>query len=273
MVTHGELVQAVDLETIRPFHDHPFHVNNDAELEALKESIRENGILTPAVVRPKGDGTYEMISGHRRMAACKALGLSKMPVIVREMDDDTATLMMVDSNRQREHLLPSEKAFAYRMRMEALSRRGHYVRDMERETGENGKMIQRYIRLTYLIQPLLTLVDEGKMGITPAVELSYLTKEEQEYVLQAIETEQIIPSVAQAKELRAYAAKGELDLETPLDVFYAGKGKQREKLILSMDRFEPYFPIDATPREIEDKLVSLLQREREQNRRRSDYER
>ena len=273
MVTQGELVQAVDLSLIRPFHDHPFHVNDDAEMEALKESIRDSGLLTPAIVRPKSDGTYEMISGHRRMAACKALGLNKMPVIVRELDDDTATLMMVDANRQREHLLPSEKAFAYRMRMEALSRRGHYVRDMERETGENGKMIQRYIRLTYLIPPLLRLVDENKMGITPAVELSYLAEEEQEYVLQAIETEEIIPSVAQAKEMRACAAKGELDLEKPLDILYEGKGKQREKLILSMDRFEPYFPIDATPREIENKLISLLQREREQNRRRSDHER
>ena len=248
-------------------------MRNDDDMDQLVASIKERGIITPVMLRKKEDGRYEMISGHRRMAACKALGLNKMPVIVRELDDDTATLMMVDANRQREHLLPSEKAFAYRMRMEALSRRGHYVRDMERETGENGKMIQRYIRLTYLIQPLLRLVDENKMGITPAVELSYLAEEEQEYVLQAIETEEIIPSVAQAKEMRACAAKGELDLEKPLDILYEGKGKQREKLILSMDRFEPYFPIDATPREIENKLISLLQREREQNRRRSDHER
>ena len=185
-------------------------------------------------------------------------------MIVREMDDDTATLMMVDANRQRENILPSERAFAYRMRMEALQQRGHYVRTMEAETGENFKQVQRYIRLTYLIPELLSLVDDSRMGIIPAVELSYLTEAEQGYVLQAIETEGMIPSVAQAKEMRACAAKGELDLEKPLDILYAGKGKQRERLILSMDRLSPFFPADATPREIENELVSLLrQRERE----------
>ena len=260
----GERVQAVSLDSIRPFRNHPFKVREDADMEALKESIRTSGLITPAVVRPLPEGGYEMVSGHRRMAACRALGLEKMPVIIREMDDDTATLMMVDANRQREKILPSERAFAYRMRMEALQQYGHYVRTMEKETGENFKQVQRYIRLTYLIPELLSLVDDSRMGIIPGVELSYLTEEEQGYVLQAIETEGMIPSVAQAKEMRACAAKGELDLEKPLDILYAGKGKQRERLILSMDRFAEYFPIDATPREIEDELVSLLrQRERE----------
>jgi ParB family chromosome partitioning protein len=259
----GERVQAVSLDSIRPFRGHPFQVREDAELESLKESIRLNGVISPAVVRPLPDKGYEMISGHRRMAACRALGLEKMPVIVRELDDDTATLMMVDANRQRVKVLPSEKAFAYRMRMEALQKRGHYVRTMEKETGENFKQVQRYIRLTYLIPELLSLVDDSRMGIIPAVELSYLTEEEQRHVLQAIETEGMIPSVAQAKEMRACAAKGELDLEKPLDILYAGKGKQRERLILSMDRLSPFFPADATPREIENELVSLLrQRER-----------
>ena len=260
----GERVQAVTLDSIRPFRGHPFKVREDADLEALKESIRTSGVITPAVVRPLPEGGYEMVSGHRRMAACRALGLEKMPVIVREMDDDTATLMMVDANRQREKILPSERAFAYRMRMEALQQRGHYVRAMEEETGERFKQVQRYIRLTWLIPGLLELVDEDRMGIIPGVELSYLSEEEQEYVLQAIETEGLIPSVAQVKEMRACAARGELDLEKPLDILYAGKGKQREKLILSMDRFAEYFPFDATPREIEDELVSLLrQRQRE----------
>ena len=270
----GERVQAVSLDSIHPFRGHPFKVREDADMEALKESIRTSGVITPAVVRPLPEGGYEMVSGHRRMAVCKALGLHKMPVIVREMDDDTATLMMVDANRQREKILPSERAFAYRMRMEALQKRGHYVRTMEAETGENFKQVQRYIRLTYLIPELLSLVDDSRMGIIPAVELSYLTDEEQGYVLQAIETEGLIPSVAQVKEMRACAARGELDLEKPLDILYAGKGKQREKLILSMDRFAEYFPIDATPREIEDELVSILQqREREQSRRHQGYER
>ena len=269
----GERVQAVNLSNIRPFRGHPFKVKEDADMEALKESIRTSGVITPAVVRPLPEGGYEMVSGHRRMAACQALGLEKMPVIVREMDDATATLMMVDANRQREKILPSERAFAYRMRMEALQQRGHYVRAMEEETGERFKQVQRYIRLTYLIPGLLELVDEDRMGIIPGVELSYLSEEEQGYVLQAIETEGMIPSVAQAKEMRACAARGELDLKKPLDILYAGKGKQRERLILSMDRFGEYFPIDATPREIENKLISLLQREREQNRHYSDHER
>ncbi len=142
----GERVQAVSLSSILPFRCHPFQVREDAELEALKESIRLNGVISPAVVRPLPEVGYEMISGHRRMAACRALGLEKMPVIVRELDDDTATLMMVDANRQREKVLPSEKAFAYRMRMEALQKRGHYVRTMEAETGENFKQVQRYER-------------------------------------------------------------------------------------------------------------------------------
>ena len=189
----GERVQAVNLSNIRPFHSHPFKVREDADMEALKESIRTSGVITPAVVRPLPEGGYEMISGHRRMAACRALGLEKMPVIVREMDDDTATLMMVDANRQREKILPSERAFAYRMRMEALQQRGHYVRAMEEETGERFKQVQRYIRLTWLIPGLLELVDDDRMGITPGVELSYLSEEEQGYVLQAIETEGMIP--------------------------------------------------------------------------------
>ena len=264
VILPGERVQAVTLDSICPFRGHPFKVREDADMEALKESIRTSGVITPAVVRPLPEEGYEMVSGHRRMAACRALGLEKMPVIVREMDDDTATLMMVDANRQREKILPSEQAFAYRMRMEALLQPGHYVRAMEEETGERFKQVQRYIRLTWLIPGLLELVDEDRMGIIPGVELSYLSEEEQGYVLQAIETEGMIPSVAQAKEMRACAARGELDLEKPLDILYAGKGKQRERLILSMDRFAEYFPIDATPREIEDELVSLLrQRERE----------
>ena len=269
----GERVQAVTLDSIRPFHSHPFKVREDADMEALKESIRTSGVITPAVVRPLPEGGYEMVSGHRRMAACRALGLEKMPVIVREMDDDTATLMMVDANRQREKILPSERAFAYRMRMEALQQRGHYVRAMEEETGERFKQVQRYIRLTWLIPGLLELVDEDRMGITPGVELSYLSEEEQGYVLQAIETEGMISSVAQAKEMRACAARGELDLEKPLDILYAGKGKQRERLILSMDRFAEYFPIDATPREIEDELVSLLRQKEREKAHRHEHER
>ena len=259
----GEKIISVAIDQIQPFPNHPFQVNEDEALERLKESIAENGVLTPAVVRPTEDGTFEMISGHRRMAACKALGLSKMPVIVREVDDDTATVMMVDANRQRESLLPSEKAFAYKMRVEALKHRGQAVVGMAQETGENYKQVQRYVRLTRLIPPLLQMVDDGKMGLIPAVELSYLPTKEQEMVLSAIESEQCVPSLAQAKQLRQQYADEEFTDETPIRIFSANKGKAAEKLSLPMDRLAKYFAKDATPKQMLDVIIELLeQRER-----------
>ena len=259
----GEKIISVAIDQIQPFPNHPFQVNEDEALERLKESIAENGVLTPAVVRPKEDGTFEMISGHRRLAACKALGLQKMPVIVREVDDDTATVMMVDANRQRESLLPSEKAFAYKMRVEALKHRGQAVVGMAQETGENYKQVQRYVRLTRLIPPLLQMVDDGKMGLIPAVELSYLPTKEQEMVLSAIESEQCVPSLAQAKQLRQQYADEEFTDETPIRIFSANKGKAAEKLSLPMDRLAKYFAKDATPKQMLDVIIELLeQRER-----------
>ena len=275
----GELIQAIPLSLIQPFPDHPFRVEEGDELEQLKQSIRENGVMSPAIVRPQAGGGFQMISGHRRMAACKALGLERMPVIVREMDDDTATAMMVEANLQREKILPSEKAFAYKMRAEALQRRKksderNAARGVNRitaqigsETGESYKTVQRFIRLRELIPPLLELVDQAQLGPVAAVELSYLPKNEQRYVLTAIGSEQATPSPAQAKELRRLSSAGELTEEAALTVMISGKGKAPEKLTIPMDKLCRFFPKDATPRRMEDEIIGLLE-QREKKRRR-----
>lgn len=276
----GELIQAIPLSLIQPFPDHPFRVEEGEELEQLKQSIWENGVMSPAIVRRMADGSFQMISGHRRMAACKALGLERMPVIVREMDDDIATAMMVEANLQREKILPSEKAFAYKMRAEAMQRRSRSLKgkspggDANRitaqigaETGESYKTVQRFIRLTELIPLLLELVDQGRLGPVAAVELSYLPKKEQQHVLTAIESEQSFPSPAQAKELRRLSSAGKLTEETALTVFLDRKGKAPEKLAITMDKLCRFFPKDATPRRMEDEIIGLLE-QREKKRRR-----
>ena len=276
----GELIQAIPLSLIQPFPDHPFRVEEGEELEQLKQSIRENGVMSPAIVRPLPGGGFQMISGHRRMAACKALELERMPAIAREMDDDIATAMMVEANLQREKILPSEKAFAYKMRAEALQRlntpadRNIGGGDANRitarigaQTGESYKTVQRFIRLTELIPSLLELVDRDRLGPVAAVELSYLPKNEQQYVLTAIESEQSIPSPAQAKELRRLSSAGELTEEAALTVFLDRKGKTPEKLAIPMDKLSRFFPKDATPRRMEQEILGLLE-QRERKRRR-----
>ena len=276
----GELIQAIPLSDIQPFPDHPFRVEEGAEMEQLKQSIRENGIMSPAIVRPMPGGSFQMISGHRRMAACKALGLERMPAIVRDMDDDTATAMMVEANLQRERILPSEKAFAYKMRAEALQRRNkpaernavggvanRITAQIGAQTGESYKTVQRYIQLTELLPSLLELVDQGKLGLVPAVELSYLPKNEQQHVLTAIESEQATPSPAQAKELRRLSSAGTLTEEAALTVFLDHKGKAPERLSIPMDKLTRFFPKNATPRRMEDEIIDLLkQRERKRQR-------
>ncbi len=276
----GETIQAIPLTSIRPFNNHPFHVTEDEALEQLKESIRENGVLSPAIVRPLSDGGFEMISGHRRMAACRAMGFEMIPAVIRELDDDTAILMMLDANMQRERLLPSEKAFAYKMQMEVLQRQGRAPvptspgMDGNRTTarigeqaGESYKTVQRFIRLTKLIPSLLEWVDQGKLGLVPAVELSYLPKEEQQYVLTAMESEQAMPSPAQAKELRLLSSAGKLTEDAALTVFLSGKGKAQEKLSLPMDRLSRFFPKNATPRQMQEEILYLLE-QREKKRKR-----
>lgn len=275
----GELIQAIPLSLIQPFPDHPFRVEEGDELEQLKQSIRENGVMSPAIVRPQAGGGFQMISGHRRMAACKALGLERMPAIVRDMNDDIAIAMMVDANMQREKILPSEKAFAYKMRADAMQRlnkptdrnvggdANRITAQIGAQTGESYKTVQRFIRLTKLIPPLLELVDRDRLGPVAAVELSYLPKNEQQYVLTAIESEQSIPSPAQAKELRRLSSASKLTEETVLAVFVDRKGKAPEKLSIPMDKLSRFFPKDTTPRRMEAEILGLLE-QREKKRRR-----
>ena len=268
MKASGEKVTSIAIDQIQPFPNHPFQVNEDEAMERLKESISLNGVLTPATVRQLPDGSYQMVSGHRRMAACKALGMEKMPVIVREMDDIAATLAMVDSNRQRESLLPSEKANAYKLRQDALKSRsagqvvppgGRTTEQIGNETGESYKTVQRFIRLTKLIPPLLQMVDDGKMGMIPAVELSYLPTKEQEAVLSAIESEQSVPSLAQAKALRKSYVEDEFSEDTPISVLSDSKWKPVEKLTLPLEHFAKFFPKDATPKQMEQAIIEGLE--------------
>jgi len=262
-----ETVTAIPLERIQPFENHPFRVEADAAMAELKASVALNGVLEPVLLRPKGDG-YEMLSGHRRMAVCKELSIETIPAIVRNLDDDQATLAMVDANRQREHILPSEKAFAYKMRDDALKhlRAGQVVPPVGRTTEQIGKEndesdrnVRRMIRLTKLIPPLLDMVDRGKLGTTTAVELSYLSKKEQEAVQTAIESEQSIPSQTQAKMLRRLHDEDEFTEDTPLQVISGNKGKAVEKLTIPMTEIERFFRSDATPAQMIEAIVKALE--------------
>ena len=262
-----ETVTAIPLERIQPFENHPFRVEADAAMAELKASVVLNGVLEPVLLRPKGDG-FEMLSGHRRMAVCKELGIDTIPAIVRNLDDDQATLAMVDANRQREHILPSEKAFAYKMRDDALKHlragqvvpsAGRTTEQIGKENDESDRNVRRMIRLTKLIPPLLDMVDRGKLGTTTAVELSYLSKKEQEAVQTTIESEQSIPSQTQAKMLRRLHDEDEFTEDTPLQVLSGNKGKAVEKLTIPMTEIARFFRSDATPAQMIEAIVKALE--------------
>ncbi len=288
---HREPIQRLAVDTLQPFKNHPFRMYSREKLAELSESIRENGVISPILVRPLASGGYEIVSGHNRVEACKLSGIETIPAIVRDMDDDTAILVMIDANQQRETVLPSEKAFAYKMRLEAMKRQGKRTASvgtqvgyksgeksadrLARDVGESRNQIQRYIRLTYLISELRDMVDSGKLAMNPAVELSYLPTTEQTYVLAAIQSEQSSPTLAQAKEMKETFARGAFTFDTPLEIMLAGKGKRKEVLMLPMDRFAGFFPPDSTPREIEEVLFRILtDYQRRQERKRSrDMER
>lgn len=287
----GETVVALPLSELHSFKNHPFQVKQDAELNQLAESIRENGVLTPAIVRPRKDGGYELLSGHRRKAACELVGLKKLPVIVRDVDDDTAILMMVDSNRQRENLLPSEKAFSYKMRLDAMKRqcgrskenggqvdhrlKGQKSRDiLAADCTDSAKQIERFIRLTYLVKPILNMVDERKIAFNPAVELSYLPKETQRMVLDWMDAQQATPSLAQAKQLKVRSADGKLSPEDDAAILAVPKSNQKEKISLCGERFSHFFPKATTPKELEDAIFRVLEeRQRRLVRKREKAER
>lgn len=260
-------VEAIPLAALTPFRNHPFKVKEDEEMAQLMRSIADAGVLSPALARPLPDGGYELISGHRRLAACKALGMDTMPVIVRNLTDEEAVITMVDSNLQREHILPSEKAFAYKMKMDALSHQGKTSRQVgERwsvsqisEAGtDSERQIHRYIRLTHLIPDILKLVDEGKIALTPAVELSYLQPSEQEMLFSVMDSDEVTPSLSQARRLRRMSEAQTLTDDAVLQLLSEVKGNQVEYVKVPVDKLRSFFRPDTSVKQMTETLVKVM---------------
>lgn len=268
-----EKVQEIPLGELHPFRNHPFKVKDDAAMQDTVDSVREYGVLVPAIARPDPDGSYELIAGHRRHHASELAGKETMPVIVRDLDDDAATIIMVDSNLQREELLPSERAFAYKMKLEALkhqgartdltsSQVGTRLRADEliaQQSGESRNQIQRFIRLTELIPTLLDMVDERKIALNPAVELSYLKKEEQTLLLEAMDSEQATPSLSQAQRLKKFSQQKMLSLDVMRAVMSEEKKTDLDRVTLKNETLRKYFPKSYTPKQMEDTIIKLLE--------------
>ena len=274
-----ERVKNIPLDELHPFKNHPFKVQNNEEMERMIESIRKVGTITPALARPLPDGGYELISGHRRLAACQVLGIETMPVIVREMSDDEAVIAMVDANLQRETILPSEKAFAYKMKLDAIKHQGVTSRQLgekllsvtqvSKDIDDSERQIQRYIRLTYLIPELLSMVDDNKIAFNPAVEISYLDREEQLTLLDAINMNDCTPSHAQSIRLKKMSQDGLLTADAVYAVLSEDKPNQREQIKLPRDELRKYFPQNYSNEQIKRDIVKgleLLKRQRERNR-------
>lgn len=269
-----EKVQEIPLEELHPFPNHPFKVLDDDRMLDTAESIREHGVLVPAIARSRTAGGYELIAGHRRKRGCELAGLATMPVIVRDLDDDAATIIMVDSNIQRESLLPSERAFAYKMKLEAMKRQGSRndltsgqvgqklkwsVEKVAEQAGDSTKQVQRYIRLTELIPPLLNLVDERKIAFNPAVELSYLKPEEQTILLDAMDSEQATPSLSQAQRLKQFSQQGRLSEDVMRAILSEEKKTEVDRITLSNETLRRYFPRSYTPKQMEETILKLLE--------------
>ena len=273
-----ETIKNINIDLLIPFENHPFKKRNGIENEELTESVKENGLLEPIIVRSFSAGTYEIISGHRRVEACKELGIQIVPAIVREMSKDEAVIAMVDSNLQREHLLPSEKAFAYKMKLEATKHQGkatsrQVVGKLESadkiSESESGRQVQRYIRLTHLIPELLKLVDEERIAFTPAVELSYLPDNEQKILAEEIEYTDATPSLSQAQRLRKFSEQGRLSIDTIFAVLSEEKPNQKEQVKFKTEDIRKYFPKSYTNLDMQKTIISLLekwQRQRERSR-------
>ena len=268
-----EHVQEIPITEIDGFPEHPFHVDMDDAMSEMVESIKRFGVLSPAVARQKEDGRYELISGHRRKKACEFAGIEKMPVIIRNMDRDEAVIFMVDSNLQRERLLPSEKAFSYKMKLDAMKRQGKRNDLTSREllaekSGESQDQVRRYIRLTELTPDLLKMVDEGKIAFRPAVELSYLSKEEQTSLLMTMESEVCTPSLAQAIKIKKFSQEGRLNDDVILSILSEEKPNQKEVYKLPKERLDKYFPKGTPPEKIEEIIFKALElyRKRERSR-------
>ena len=264
-----EKVQEIPLGELHPFRNHPFKVKDDAAMQDTVESVREYGVLVPAIARPDPDGGYELIAGHRRHHASELAGKETMPVIVRDLDDDAATIIMVDSNLQREELLPSERAFAYKMKLEALKHQGKKTLDQlgpkwsTQEIGKAGNdsmsQVKRFIRLTELIPTLLDMVDERKIAFNPAVELSYLKKEEQTLLLEAMDSEQATPSLSQAQRLKKFSQQKMLSLDVMRAVMSEEKKTDLDRVTLKNETLRRYFPKSYTPKQMEDTIIKLLE--------------
>lgn len=280
-----ERVQEIPLDQLKPFKNHPFKVRDDQRMLDTVDSIREYGVLVPAIARPDPEGGYELISGHRRKRGCEMAGLQTMPVIIRDLDDDAAVLVMVDSNIQREELLPSERAFAYKMKLEALkhqgarsdltsSQLGTKLRADEllaQQAGESRNQVQRFIRLTELISELLDMVDERKLAFNPAVEVSYLKRDEQRMLLEAMDTEQTTPSLSQAQRLKKFSQEGRMTEEAMSAIMSEEKKSDMDKVTLRSDTLRRYFPKSYTPKQMEQTIIKLLdvwQKQRQKNQER-----
>lgn len=274
-----ERVKNIPLDELHPFKNHPFKILNNEEMERMIESIRKVGTITPALARPLPDGGYELISGHRRLAACQVLGFETMPVIVREMSDDEAVIAMVDANLQRETILPSEKAFAYKMKLEAIKHQGVTSRQVgekllsvtqvSKDSDDSERQIQRYIRLTYLIPELLSMVDENKIAFNPAVEISYLDRDEQLTLLDAINMNDCTPSHAQSIRLKKMSQDGLLTADAIYAILSEEKPNQKEQIKLPRDELRKYFPQNYSDEQIKRDILKgleLLKRQRERNR-------
>ena len=283
----AEKVQNIPISEIDDFPDHPFHIAEGDEMTEMVNSIKVYGVLTPAIVRKKEDGRYELVSGHRRKRASELAGLTTLPVIVKDMSRDEAVIFMVDANLQREHILPSEKAFAYKMKMEAMSHQGKATlsqfatksdtaAEIGRSVGESRDQVFRYIRLTELIPELLQMVDEKKIAFNPAVELSYLSKEEQRPLYETMLQEERTPSLSQAQRMKKLSQESGLDERTMERILAEDKPNQREQIRLSASRIDRFFPKGYTPKQKEDTIIKLLadwQRKRERYKNEQERER
>ena len=280
-----ERVQEIPLDQLKPFKNHPFKVRDDQRMLDTVDSIREYGVLVPAIARPDPEGGYELISGHRRKRGCEMAGLQTMPVIIRNLDDDAAVLVMVDSNIQREELLPSERAFAYKMKLEALKHQGARMdltscqvgtklradEKLAESVNESARTVQRFIRLTELISELLDMVDERKLAFNPAVEVSYLKQDEQRMLLEAMDAEQTTPSLSQAQRLKKFSQEGRLTEQAMSAIMSEEKKSDMDKVTLRSDTLRRYFPKSYTPKQMEQTIIKLLdvwQKQRQKNQER-----
>ena len=279
-----EQVQQIPIDELHPFTNHPFKVLDDEAMTRTVESIAQYGVLAPLIARPRPEGGYEIISGHRRQYAAKLAGLETLPVIVRQMSDDATVILMVDSNLQREHILPSERAFAYKMKLDALKNQGarsdltscqvgtkfRADESLAENSGESARNVQRFIRLTKLVPELLDMVDEKKIAFNPAVELSYLDESQQRDFLEAMEDTQNAPSLSQAQQLKKMAQQGEFSYEKAFDVMGQEKKSEKDTVTIKNETLRKYFPRSYTPKQMEEKIIQLLDAWQKKQQRRNE---